>query len=87
MSDERQHHLRSRLKQVLMNNWNYTDTQCLKSVYGIEQLDIRSYNAFLASSFTESSNHVSLTDFTAALDFKAYILLRFIFDVPESQTA
>jgi len=26
MSDERQHHLRSRLKQVSMNNWNYTDT-------------------------------------------------------------
>ena len=45
MSDERQHHLYSRLKRVSMTNWNYTDKfliiqHKMTNIIGIEQLDI-----------------------------------------------
>jgi hypothetical protein len=51
MSDERQHHLYSRLKQVSMTNWNYTDKfliihHKMTKISGIEQLDIGSYIAY-----------------------------------------
>jgi hypothetical protein len=61
--------------------------QCIKSEYGIDQLDIWPYNASLTSSFTESSKHVSMTDFAAALEFKAYIFTQIYFWSPESQYA
>ena len=61
--------------------------QCITSEYGIEQLDIWPYNASLVSSITESSKHVSLTDFTAALESKAYIFTQIYFDLPKSHSA
>ena len=48
MSDERQHHLYSRLKRVSMTNWNYTDKflivhHKMTKFIGLERLDIGSY--------------------------------------------